>query len=42
MRVYLAPKVLVIDKMGYLLLDEMARPSFSNWLVLVTSAAASS
>ena len=31
MRVYLAPKVLIIDEMGYLPLDEMGATIFFNW-----------
>jgi DNA replication protein DnaC len=31
MRVYLAPNVLIIDEMGYLLLDEMGATPFSDW-----------
>ncbi len=31
MRVYLAPKVLVIDEMGYLPLDDWERRSSFNW-----------
>ena len=31
LRIYLAPKVLVIDEMGYLPLDELGRRSSSSW-----------
>jgi hypothetical protein len=31
MRVYLPPKVLIIDQVGYLPLDELARLSSFNW-----------
>ena len=42
MRVYLAPKALIIDEMGYLPLDDMGATIFFQLVAPVTSAAASS
>lgn len=42
MSIYIAPKVLIVDEMGYLPLDELGATSFFQPVSAATSAAASS